>query len=256
MICTETESSAAHADTIAQEITEILQADALVRLIAARSAGREDGWRELVAPVWMRIVSSKENFATLEEGKRRCFLKRQVRWALRDLLAARSRDLGVAEDADEAEERHAVVLSDPSPVIDDQWALLEDRQQVGEAVREAWSLLPAFDRAILALYAGCRCEHDATIGLADRVGVGISELIARLREIPARTATRTSTSNRRGGSRGRQAALAQALGVTDDCLHQWTSRAKRRFRGELRGAGAENAAATGTVPMVLERLLA
>lgn len=250
--CEHSESTKAR---IAEEITSILSKDTYVRRVAARLAGGEEGWRNLVTPVWMRVCASKVDFCALSEEERARFLKRQVRWALKDLFRPSSSEACIPGSGEEGE-AGPCTIPDPAPSGDALWTRLEDRLRLEAIVREAWLGVPAFDRAVLALYAGHPCEHDATVRLAERVGLRVVELVTRTRK--ANVLERTSdaaTAGRRGGRRGRQGALAEVLGVTPSCLHQWNCRARSAFLGRLRTLCSVNGRLPEGLPTVLERVL-
>jgi hypothetical protein len=250
--CEESESIKA---CIAEEITNLLRGDGYVRRLAGRVAGGEEGWRDLVTPVWMRVRASKVDFCSLDEDERRRFLKRQVRWALKDLFRPSSTEAGISEGREEGGTDHCTI-PDPTPTGDDLWTGMEDRRRLEAIVREAWQAIPAFDRAVLALYAGHPCEHDATVQLAARVGLGIVELVTRTRKAKVlEKVTQEAALGRRGGRRGRQGALAEVLGVTPSCLHQWNCRARTAFLARLRTLCKVDGRLADGLPTVLERVL-
>src|SRR5690606_4475654 len=121
-------------------------------------------------------------------------------------------------------------------------------------VRAAWEALPPFDRAILALYAGRACEHDATVALSKRTGIQIAEFVSRTRRAGVVADSEPdATAGCRGGRRGRQGTLAEILGVAPGRIHQWTCRARNSFLGELRRRCSEESRAV--LPPILERVL-
>jgi len=241
---------------IAEEITDILRKDGYVRRAAAQAAGGEESWRDLVTPVWLRICASKVDFCALDEEERIRFLKKQARWAVRDLLrpsAIASHTCGCAVGSDS----DSIDIPDPALPSEGLWSGIEERNQLEAIVRQAWQAMPPFDRAILALYAGHPCEQDATVRLAERVGLGVAELIARTRSAAVvGRSPEPVIPGRRGGRRGRQGALAGVLGVSPSCLHQWNCRARNLLRNRLRVACRTAAPGTDALPIILERVLA